>query len=379
MQRPASPPDFESAMSRVIELNRVEQLEDLRLTWNCLLPKTRGLSFFQTLDWLLAYWRFYGQGQRLRVLVAMSGSNPIGILPLTVIREKTRAGWVRVLTYPLHDWGTFFGPIGPNPTATLTLGMQHVRNTHRDWDLLDLRWVNRDEHDQLRTQWAMQHAGFTVSPRIWKTTAIIDVADGWEAYWSSRSGKFRNNVQRGERRLKERGELQLVRHRPRSATHGDGDPNWELYDACVQIAERSWQGSSEDGTTLSTGSVRDFFRETHRLAAKNGMVDMNVLRVGGQPAAFSYNYHCQGRLLGMRIGFDPEFSQCGVGNVMYSHVFRDSAARGDELIDLGVGSLDIKEPWLTRKVDVHQYTHYAPLAAKACLLRLKHWRDRRVV
>jgi CelD/BcsL family acetyltransferase involved in cellulose biosynthesis len=363
-------------MPRVIEINEVDQLDDIRLTWNCLLPKTRGLSFFHTLDWLKTYWRFFGHNQRLRVLVAMSGSNPVGILPLTVRCEATKVGQVRVLTYPLHDWGTFFGPVGPNPTATLSLAMQHLRDAPRDWDLLDLRWVNRDEHDHLRTQWAMQHAGFAVASQAWQTTNIVDLGQGWEHYWSSRSSKFRHNVKRNERRLEQHGAIQLVRHRPLSVTHGDGDPNWDLYNTCVDIAARSWQGSSTDGTTLSTESVRHFFREAHQQAAKNGMVDMCVLEAGGHPVAFSYNYHCQGQLIGMRIGFDPDYRKYGPGNAMYVQLFHDSARRGDVQFDLGIGSSEIKKNWTTRRVDSYRYTHYAPVA-KAQLLRLKHWHNRR--
>ena len=359
-------------MSRVIEINDVDQLEDLRLTWNCLLPRTPGLSFFHTLDWLKTYWRFFGHDQRLRVLLAMSGSNPVGILPLTVRGERTRVGRVRVLTYPLHDWGSFYGPVGPNPTATLALGMRHLRDAPRDWDLLDLRWVDRDEHDHLRTQWAMQGAGFAVAAQTWKTTSVVDLDQGWETYWSTRDGKFRYNLRRSHRRLSECGDVRFVRHRPASLTQGDGDPNWDLYDTCVDIAARSWQGGSTDGTTLSTESVRDFFREAHRQAAKNGMVDVNVLEVAGKPVAFNYNYHCQGRLIGMRVGYDPEYRQYGVGSVLYKYVMCDSASRGDVQFDLGIESLEIKKHWCTRHVSSYRYTSYAP-TARAQLLRLKHW------
>ena len=69
-------------------------------------------SFFQSLDWLRVYWRHFGAGQQLRVLVVTSCGEPMGIVPLVVRRETTRVGEVRVLTYPLDDWGTYFGPIG---------------------------------------------------------------------------------------------------------------------------------------------------------------------------------------------------------------------------------------------------------------------------
>ena len=106
-------------MSHVEEINDIFQLEGYRLLWNALLPQTRNATFFQSFDWLKVYWEHFGVGQRLRVLVVCSEGRPIGILPLVVRREKSRVGPIRVLTYPLHDWGTFYGPIGPNPTATL--------------------------------------------------------------------------------------------------------------------------------------------------------------------------------------------------------------------------------------------------------------------
>ncbi len=129
-------------MTRVVEINDLESLAGYRLLWNMLLQQTPVASFFQSLDWLEAYWRHFGHDQRLRVLVVHAAGDPVGILPLVVRREPMRLGSVRVLTYPLHDWGSFYGPIGPNPTATLIAGLGHVRRTRADWDLLDLRWVD---------------------------------------------------------------------------------------------------------------------------------------------------------------------------------------------------------------------------------------------
>ncbi len=359
----------------VIELNQIEQLEDLRLTWNLLVAQTPGASFFHTLDWLQAYWRHFGSDQQLRVLVVKRGSTTLGILPLTVLHEKTRVGSVRVLTYPLHDWGTFFGPIGPHPTATLMLAMRHIHNTPRDWDLLDLRWVNRDEHDHLRTRWAMQYAGFEVRESQWRTTAVIDmhVSGSWDGYWQSRSGKMRNNTLRDQRHLGEAGRVELVRYRPLGAAYGDDDPRWDLYDACCGIARSSWQGHSDSGTTLSHDSVGDFFRETHALAVKNGMVDVNLLQVDGIPVAFAYNYVTDGRLTGIRRGHAPEFASCGAGNVLSVRMLQDSFERRDASLDLGTDSLEIKRRWCTHLAHAYRYTHYPLRHPRVQLLRLKHW------
>jgi hypothetical protein len=62
---------------------------------------------------------------------------------------------------------------------------------------------------------------------------------------------------------------------------------------------------------------------------------------------------------------------------MYTNMLRDSFERGDRAFDMGVGSLDIKEPWLTDVVRSYRYTHYPLAAPRVQMLRLKHWWDRR--
>ena len=364
-------------MPNVVEINDIDALEGYRLNWQSLLGETRGASFFQSLDWLQCYWRHYGEGQRLRVLVALDNRRPIGILPLTVIEEKTGIGNMRVLGYPLHAWGWFYGPIGPNPTATLTLAMKHIAKLPRDWDMCDLRWVDNDRLDHGRTHGAMERAGLIATKQVWQPTAIVNLTSGWDAYFASRTSKQRGNVRRYEKRVAKLGNVEHIRHRPLGAAHGDDDPRWDLYDECLEVAHRSWQANTAKGTTICHDSVRDFLRDSYELATKHGMADLNLLRVDGRPIAFSYNYVHDGYVTGIRFGFDAEFAEAGPGNVMYHRMLRDSFDRGDKVFDLGVGSLETKRIWQTAVVNSYRYTHYPKGCARSQILRLKHWWDRR--
>ena len=112
--------------------------------------------------------------QRLRALIVRDGEQPVGILPLVVLTESTGVGRVRTLTYPLHDWGTFYGPIGPNPTATLIAGMRHIQRTPRDWDMMDLRWVDLDGCDRGRTERTMEQVGFRPCKKAWDVAPQIE-------------------------------------------------------------------------------------------------------------------------------------------------------------------------------------------------------------
>ena len=71
----------------------------------------------------------------------------------------------------------------------------------------------------------------------------------------------------------------------------------------MAVAGRSWQGDADDGTTLSHPAVRDFLRDVHAAAARQGAVDLGLLLLAGRPLAFIYHYHYAGRFYGLRKGF----------------------------------------------------------------------------
>ena len=357
-------------MATVVEINDPRQLENYRLLWQALLGTTRRASFFQSLDWLQTYWRHYGQGQKLRTLLVYAGGQPIGILPLVVRSEWTRLGSTRLLTYPLHDWGSFYGPIGANPTATLLAGLGHIRRTAVDWDLIDLRWVDYEGADHGRTQAALDAKGYAVQANVRSMASQIALHGTWDEYWAGRTSKWRNNVRRSEKKLAERGQIEHLRYRPRGAVEGDGDPRCDLLDEILALAGRSWQSASVSGNTLTHDTVRDFLADLHAVAAHCGALDLNLLRLDGRAVAFNYAYHYQGLVYGLRTGFDAEHGS-GAGSVLQHHMIRDSFRRGDTLYDLGAGYAECKRYWTTHTVPAYEYVHYPAASPRMQLLRLR--------
>lgn len=358
-------------MTHVREINNIDELVHYRLSWKNLLTQTRQASFFQSLDWLDIFWKHYGDGRRLRVLIVYNGEEPIGILPLVVQTEHTKAGSIRVLTYPLNGWGSFFGPIGPFPTLTLRAAMRHIRNTPRDWDLFDVRWVNQNQTDHGRTEGGMRAAGFAPAGQPWAQSAIVETGDSWQTYWGNRSPKFREKLRRGYRQLEKMGRVKYVRYRPGGSAMGDGDPRFDLFDAAVSVAKASWQSDSNNGTTLCDDEIRDFLRDVHQAAARAGCLDLNLLYVDDRPVAFTYNYHYHGRVEGLRMGFDPAYAAGSPGAVLLKMSFEDGFRLGDHTFDMGVGYIQCKRHWLTRLETSYRYTHFSLSAPKAQILRLK--------
>lgn len=355
-----------------IEISDVEQLEAYRDVWSSLLEDTPHASFFMSLDWLKAYWRHYGSGQRLRTLIIGDADKVVGIVPLAVIRETTYAGSVRTLTYPLHDWASFYGPIGLPPGKAFPFVIRHLQQSRRDWDLIDLRWQPSVQM-QADVRKAFEYAAWPTTAHTWKTMSFVTFPGSWEAYLASRTSKFRNNLRRNHKRTQALGRVDYCSYRPAGLDRGDGEPRWDLFDDCMHLATMSWQGESTSGTTLSHNSVRSFFHDAHKAASRAGAVDMHLLHIDDRPVAFAYNYHWKGYVFGLRTGYDPAFSQAGVGATMYAHMLENCCSRGDRIVDFGSEYPKAKRHWITDLQPSYRLTHYPLLSLRAQILRLRHW------
>jgi CelD/BcsL family acetyltransferase involved in cellulose biosynthesis len=358
-------------MVEVVEINDIEELSQFRLLWSSLFPATPNASFFLTYDWLEANWRHFGHDQKLRVLIPYAAGQPLGILPLCVRIEKHRFSTVRVLTYPLDNWGTWYGPIGPNPAATMMAATQHLRSTPRDWDMIELRWVAADGTSGGKTARALRMAGMLSEKAEYESTSIVEFPNTWDEYLTSKSHPVRRQFRHAIRELLESGRATYIRHRPAPATEGDGDPRWDLYDMCEQVAQASWQSEVTHGNTLTHERVRQFFRDAHAAASRLGMVDINLLVVDGKPASFLYSYHYNGHVSTLRTGYDASLS--GLGSALFFKSIEDSYRRGDRSIDFGTGEREHKRRLRSRTESTYRLTFTPIHSWRSQAVRLTRW------
>lgn len=354
-------------MFRIEEINDIDRLLDYRNQWHDLLYRTPRANFFHTPEWLEIFWKYYGEGAKLRAFLRWQDKQLTGILPLEVMRQWTRFGPFRYLTYPLSNWGSFYGAIGEDPDTIFRDVLSHIADSPRDWDIFEPRWATESME-------AVTQAGrLPFAQTLIDHTTVVDFNGNWEDYFLSLSGRPRNNFHRWQKRLKKVGELSYIRHRPAGDAQNDSDPRWDLYDACEELASRSWQADSIDGTTLCHEDVRHFLRDLHKTACRVGGADINLIQLDNKPMAFEYCYCYKGNISALRKGFDPAFGKFGAGSLLTMFMIRDSFARGDYLYDMGIGNANIKRPYGNRQLPVYRYSHYARGVPRAQLLRLKRW------
>lgn len=346
------------------------ELPAYRDRWNELARATIGAQFFHTYDWFDTYWRHCGGNQQLHVMLVRRSDEVVGIVPLVIRPEQRQIGTLRVLTFPLDDWGSFYHPLTCQSEMVADAVMKELASQRKDWDLLSWRWLDPNHDSTSAIERAMRSQRWKTFPSARETTGLIECPETWDEYLKSRGAKFRNNLRRWNRRVEELGTVRYEKFRP------DAGPNasarWDLYDCCERLAAKSWQGSSEDGTTLSHQSIRPFLRDVHEVAARMGAVDLNLLYVNDEAVAFEYGYWWCGYKNSLRFGYDSEVSQSGLGNLMWIETIRASIEWGDHTFDMGPGSLEYKKYFMTHSVEMRTLDHYRAFAPRAQAIAWKH-------
>jgi CelD/BcsL family acetyltransferase involved in cellulose biosynthesis len=255
--------------------------------------------------------------------------------------------------------------------------MQHIRHARQDWDLIELPSTVAPSRDGSRVGRSMRVVGLLSHQNVAETKSLVDFAGGWNGYLSGRPRKVRHEMRRSLRRVFESADVEYIRHRPAPARDGDGDPRWDLFAMCQQVALSSWQTLSPTNITLVHERARSFLRDAHAIAARNGMVDMNLLLVDGRPAAFAYNYHFHGRLTAVRFGYDASLGRQGLGTALALRSIEDSFERGDVSLDLGPGETQFQRRLRTDAETIYRMT-YVPLNSwRSQMARLSRWATRR--
>ena len=355
-------------MSQITEVTCVDELDRYQLLWKALQGQTPGATFFHSVHCLKSFWQHFESEQRLRVLFVHVAGEPIGILPLVQRSRVTRFGSAEVLTYPWAERGICYGPLGPNPAATLVAAMRYLSD-RRDWDLLDLRWIPV-EFDRGRTQLAMDFAGMRGAQMTSKTTSVIDLDGTWHSYIQCRETALQERLQCAPATA-ESESLSYERYRPGGSMFADDNPRWELFDECLELLDRCPQTSINK--TNEQADEDPFQRHIHRLAARAGSLDMNLLRCNGRLMAMAYGYYQDGILHVMQIKVDPRFSSLDPSTLLLASMVRDSFHRGDRRLDLAAVASNINQFWQTSTVTRERCTYYSLASPRGQLMRLQRW------
>lgn len=350
-------------MISVTELSSFDELAALRVTWRHLWEQSREASFVQSWEWFRSYCRIFGAGKKIRTLVVSMGSEPIGIVPFVLCPVRTRFGWANVVTWPLDDWGPFYGPIGVNPSAALSGALRYLGGLN-DWHAIELPCIDEQGHDRGRTRSAFKANKMQGRQTDTTNHAAVVLDSSWDWFMQKRSDLCREQFRSAERTLGEYGPVSFHRWRPTGVKTGDTCRRWDLF-AHLEHAKRA------NAISMSKAEIDlSFLRDVHPAAVDAGAVEICTLSIRGRTIACSYAYQTHGNVDTVFVGAANAIGD-DAANVLLGHMIRDGFMRGDRRILFHSDQSRFAKLWSNSQVEAVTCGHYNLLSPQAQLLKLK--------
>lgn len=345
--------------------------------WRELSARSGSTSVFATWDWQECWWRHYGSGRSLLLLIAASNDRIVGILPL-YIESVWLARAIPVRTLRVIGTGGDTSPdyVGPilapedEQETARQLAEALASRSHR-WDRIELTDLGSGPFGECLVR-ALGARGLSARLETDKSIQIVRLPASWDEYLGSMPRDRRYRIRRQRRGVADlAAEFDVCREAA------------DIEDAFAHLARlhrARWNSKAPGQGAFRTNRYLAFHGEVVRRCARHSWVRFVRIRVGGQPVAIMYCYWFQREISFFQSGFDPAFGKYSLGNVLMAQAIEYAIKEGATVFDMLQGDHEYKESWSNdRRTTFRLTANNTSLRGHLCSLkeRLKEALDRR--
>jgi CelD/BcsL family acetyltransferase involved in cellulose biosynthesis len=173
----------------------------------------------------------------------------------------------------------------------------------------------------------------------WSLCYYIRLSDSRMDYINSLSRNVRKNLNKRMRRLNDNYKVEFK-------TQDDFDSIRDAMELFFNLHGKRWKSKGHEGAFANEDN-RAFQISLAETFNEKGWLALYFLTVDDEPisAACTFDYNL--KKYGYLTGFDPEFSQFGVGNLLKMHIIDECFRKRFREYDFGRGSESYKTEWAT--------------------------------
>jgi CelD/BcsL family acetyltransferase involved in cellulose biosynthesis len=280
---------------------------------------------------MLPWLRHIGVGGAAQVLTVRDGGRLVGLIPLWTESPGARSAPYEALTGSLSPpSGPVFAPgaeaEAARAAASALSELSPAPLWLRFWDLIETGGtatllVNWDG----TAPWTLTTAA-TAAPFI-----SLATHDDFDAWFATKSSKFRQESRRSRRRIEEQGaEFELA----------SGDGVEAAIAAFIDLHARRWEGRG--GSSALVPGLDGFLASAAAELVPHDRMRLYTIKIEGRIIAANVLVAAGGEAGGWSSGFDPEWSRYSPSTLLTLHALADIAARGEDRFSLGPGEGDYK-------------------------------------
>ena len=328
-------------MLRVTEINETNQFFELKHEWNNVLERSRDNHIYLTWEYFSIFLKHFGKETKLRILCIKEKNKIIAIAPLRQSRYNF-ANWfsynvIEPLAYRRADYTGLI--LAEKEAECLKLFLNYLVE-HGDWDfiyLYDVPGTSMIPH--LLPKVSEDVPTFELIEGV--ICPYIALPNSMDILMKGLDTKFRKNLRRCMRNLqKDYQRVELKRYDEFSSVE-------EAMKIYFELHQERWKSKGVPGV-FNTKKHRDFGLDVAKRFAKNGWLALYFLTANDKPVAVQYCLEYKQKMYYGLGGYDPDYSQYSVGNLILAKVIEKCIEKKIKEYDFLKGGEPYKFRWTAK-------------------------------
>lgn len=336
-------------MKMTIEIIRDFQgFERLRGEWNDLVSQCRFNVFYLTFEWLFSWWKNFGAGNELFLILVRDDERLIAGAPLMI--KKTRLGKIildrklQFIASNVSDYMDFV--VIEKAEECFSLIFDKIKSHYWLWDWAE--FVNISEDSKNISFWLNYYdSNCIVLKEIRDLSVFIDLGrySSWEEYSKNLSKRIKCDLARQENNLEKYGEMSFY-------ALTNYDKNKSVFDKFFELHKRRWAAKGLR-SHFYDDRMKDWYLTLAKDLSDSGKIELSYLTLNESIIALSLGFIYENSYYYYSPVFDLEFKKFSPGKLLLSNLIKESFKKGFKRFDLLLGGENYKFSWSGNKINLY--------------------------
>ena len=321
-------------VERITNISGLLEIEDI---WHELEEEGKVYPF-NTFEWVLNWWKYFGHGKNLEIIVVYEGTMPIGIAPfmITYFEKGLFAKRIKFIGSTNSDYLDFIVRSGYEKQFYTAI-VDFLEKRIDSLTVLDLEHIPEDSEFFPYIMGSNLYYDYEVQD----ICPYIELPDTWEEYLEGLEGKFRRNLNYEVRRFFKEYDASFY-------VVKDFELVDRAMDTLINLHQKRWRQKHMPGVFYSK-RIRDFHKDVAKDMFLKGELSLFELKDGVKTVVSLLSYHVGGIRYYYISGYDIEYSKRSVGNITVGLAIKHSIEEGDRVFDFLRGDEEYKRNWTSLK------------------------------
>lgn len=328
-------------MIQISTVNDISELSSLKDKWNNLLNKSKSDNIFLTHQWIFTWWRYFGAGKKLKIILVEDNKELIGIAPLMVVKNYYFLKTLKFVGDPHSDYLDFILLPGVEKKI-LDLIFAYLYKCNY-WDVIQLKEIPQNsETIKLINEESIYKTRKTVE----SICPILNLNTNWDQLFNILSPKMRHNLKYYRNRLERE-------HKVSFEDIEKIDLLEENMNIMFELHQKRWADQGIQGVFKDINAKRFYLDIIQQFYVQNWL-QLRVLRINENPVSICLNFKYQNRFYYYQSGRDPDWYKYSIGDILLADTIKYAIEQGFTKFDFLRGDEEYKKHWMT--INMYNYS-----------------------